>query len=117
MIGDTFPITYDSVLKTLVKVNQDNYGSEYFLEDGTNRFTVTVKHTIPKKGSSGESHMARLDVEHYDGDGVLVRTCSSWTVVRTDVGIQDSASSELGANALLAELDAALITKLVGRES
>lgn len=117
MIGDTVSLTYDAVTKTLSKINQDNYGAVYYLEDGLERFTMSVKHTIPGRGKPGESHLVRLDVEHYDAEGALLRTSTAWTVVRTDQGIQDSASSEAAANALVAWLSAANVTKIVGRES
>lgn len=119
MIGDTFGLTYNTVAKTLTKINQDNYGAVYFLDDSANlmRFTLNVKHTIPKKGGSGESHLIRLDVEHYDSDGVLIRTSSAWTVIRTDDSTQDSDASSYTTLALVGELDSTLVGQLVGRES
>lgn len=116
MIGDTIDITYDAVSKTLTKVNQDNFGASYYLEDGDDRFNLSIKHTIPPKGKSGESHLVRLDVEHYAA-GVLLRTASAWTVIRTDGGIQDSANSTNAVNGLLTALTPTTITKVVGRES
>lgn len=117
MIGDTIGITYATVAKTLKKVNQDNFGANYYLEDGNDRFNLTIKHTIPAKGKAGESHLARLDVEHYDVDGVLLRTASAWTVIRTDIGIQDSTKSTNATLALQSFLTSANIGKIVGRES
>lgn len=117
MIGDTIGITYNLVAKTLSKVNQDNFGANYYLEDGNDRFNLTIKHTIPPKGKSGESHLARLDVEHYDVDGVLLRTSSAWAVIRTDGGIQDSTKSTYATEALQSFLTSTNIAKIVGRES
>lgn len=117
MIGDSVTLTYNALMKTLQRINQDNHGAEYFLNDGNERFTLNVKHTIPARGKAGESHLARLDVEHYDASGVLLRTASAWTVIRTDNGIQNSTNSENCAKALTAFLSAANITKMVGRES
>lgn len=117
MIGDTITLTWNALSKVLNKINQDNYGAEYYLEDGTRRFTLSVKHTIPAKGKPGESHLVRLDVEVYDANGVLLRTSSAWSVIRTDTGIQDQEESEDAAEALVAFLTAANITKIVGRQS
>jgi hypothetical protein len=117
MFGDTIGITYNAVAKTLNKVNQDNYGAEYYLEETGIRYRASVQHTIPKAGQPGESHMFRLDVEHYDGNNVLLRTASSWTVIRTSDAVQDSTSSTRGANALIAFLTPANVTKLTNRES
>ena len=117
MIGDTISLTYNAAAITLSKINQDNYGAEYFASSGNDRFTLSVKHTIPARGKPGESHLARLDVEHYDAAGVLLRTASAWTAIRTDNGIQANTNSENAAKALTAFLSAANITKLVNRES
>lgn len=117
MIGDTWDITYNAVTKTLKKVNQDSYGAVYYLDDGTIRYTLTVKHTIPATGKPGESHMVRLNVDYYDAEGVLLRTNSQWYAIRTDGGIQDSTSLALSTLALAAELDATLLGKIIGRES
>lgn len=117
MIGDTIALTYNAGTVNLARINQDNYGAEYFGTSGNDRFTLNVKHTIPARGKPGESHLARLDVEHYDAAGVLLRTASVWTAIRTDNGIQNNPSSELATKALTAFLSAATITKLVNRES
>lgn len=117
MLGDTIALTWNATSVTLTKINQDNYGSEYFAESGVRRFTLSVKHTIPARGKSGESHLARLDVEVYDANGVLLRTVSAWTVIRTDTGIQEQEECEDAAEALVAFLSAANITKIVGRQS
>lgn len=116
-LDDPLALTYNTVAKNLPKINQDNYGAEYFLNDGTNRFTMTVKHTIPKKGASGESHLARIDVEHDDGNGVLERIASAWLVIRTDVGQQDPDASSYVAQMLVDYLVDANIVKIIGRES
>lgn len=116
-LGDPISVTYNTVAKNLVKINQDSYGSEYYLDDGTERFTVSVKHTIPSKGAAGESHLVRLDVEHFDAEGILQRTSSAWTVIKTFDGKQDVNSSQYATEALVDFLSDANIAKLVGRES
>jgi hypothetical protein len=116
-LGDTISITYNAVSKTLARINQDNFGANYYLEDGLVRYNLSIKHTIPARGKFGESHLARLDVEHYDAEGVLTRTASSWSVIRTDGGIQDSTSSTRAVTALQSFLTAPNIAKIVGRES
>ena len=117
--SDPLSITYNSVAKAQNRNNQDNYGSEYSLDDSGNlmKFTTSVKHTIPARGQSGESHVIRLDVEHYDANLALLRVASSWFVIRTDYGVQDLTSSERSANALVALLTGANITKLAGRQN
>lgn len=116
-LGDPIGITYNAVAKNLVKINQDNFGATYYLDDGTERFTLSVKHTIPPKGGAGESHLVRLDVEHYDGSDVYLRTASAWTVIKTFDGKQDTASSDNVTQALVDYLTDANIDKVIGRES
>lgn len=116
-LSDPITLTYDAVSVSLNRINQDNYGAEYYAESGTKRFTMSVKHTIPAKGKSGESHLVRLDVEHYDAGGVLLRTTSAWTVIRTDNGVQELVACEDTTAALVAFLTPANITKIAGRQS
>jgi hypothetical protein len=119
MIGDTIGITYNAVAKTLVKVNQDNFGADYYYDDSAalQRFFLKVRHTIPARGKTGESHMMRLDVETYDASGVLLRTSSSWNVLATNDGIQDTTVSGRVQAALLTAATSTNTNKLLGRES
>lgn len=117
MAAPTFTVTVNTVAKVLTMVDDSNYGSEYYLDDGTEKYRFTVKHTIPKAGGSGESHLARLDCERYDAEGQLVAITSAWTVIRTDVGIQDSTWSDNITQALVDALSDTVIDKLVGRVS
>nr|APG77005.1 hypothetical protein [Beihai levi-like virus 7] len=90
MLENTLSINYGAAAVTLTRVNQDNYASTYFGEEGQQKFTMNVKHTIPDRGLPGESHLVRLDVEHYDTNGVYLRTSSAWTVIKTFDSTQDS---------------------------
>lgn len=119
MIGDTIAITYNAVVKTLNKINQDNYGAEYFLDDSANlmRFTISVKHTIPAVGKYPESHLMRLDVSYLDAAGLVIRTASSWGVMKTDTAIQDLTSSQRTQAAFLTAWTVTNTNKLLGRES
>nr|UJQ84955.1 MAG: hypothetical protein 2 [Leviviridae sp.] len=119
MIGDTIGITYNAVAKTLVKVNQDNFGADYYYDDSANlmRFFLKIRHTIPARGKSGESHLLRLDVEVYDAGGVLLRTSSAWNVISTGDGVQDFTTSKRVQAALLTAATVTNTDKLLGRES
>lgn len=119
MIGDTIGITYNAVAKTLVKVNQDSYGADYFLDDSANlmKHYLKVRHTIPARGKFGESHMMRLDIEFLDANGVVIRTASSWGVLYTNDNTQDLVTSQRTQAAFLTALTAGNTTKMLGRES
>lgn len=115
--ADPLSITYNAVSKDLVKVNQDGYGSDYFLDEGTIKFQASIRHTIPAKGGTGESHMLRLDVLHYDADGVYLRTDSSWSVIKTFDASQDPTELGYCADAQSALITSANAAKLIGREN
>lgn len=120
MIGDTIGCTYNAVSKTLVKVNQDAYGADYYLDDSTNnmRFSLKIRHTIPARGKFGESHMMRLDVEFLDSTtGAVLRTVSSWDVMLTQDANQNLVDSQRVQAALLTAATATNTTKMLGRES
>jgi hypothetical protein len=93
MLGSTITLSVNSVNKVLVRVSDpEPFSSTYFLEDGNDDYTLTFKHTVPaSRGASKESHLARLDVNTYDGtSGELLRKQSCWTVMEASTGRQDS---------------------------
>jgi hypothetical protein len=115
-LGDPISLTYDGAAQAVNRINQDNYGAVYYGEGTDKKFTLSVKHTIPSRGESGESHLVRLDVEHYAA-GVYIRTASAWMVIRTDDGVQDQEMSEDAAECVVALCSAANLTKIIGRQS
>lgn len=122
MIGDTIVVTYNAVNKTLVKVNQDSFGSEYYLDDSSNlmRFTLTVNHQFPKKGKTGpESHLMKLSIDFINSTtpSIIDRTTNTWAVLRTDGGLQDFTASKRSMAALLTAATVANTDKMLGRES
>lgn len=114
--ADPLQITYNAVTKDLVRVNQDGYGAVYYLDDGTEKYTMSVKHTIPPRGQPGESHLMRLDVEIFDSDGVYLRTDTAWMVTKTTDAVQSSTQLGYAADALSALMTAANVAKLNARE-
>jgi hypothetical protein len=78
---------------------------------------MSIKHTIPPKGESGESHLCRLDVDYYDAENVLLRTSSAWTVIKTFDGVQLATASDNTTQALVDFLTDGNIDKLIARES
>lgn len=123
MLSNDLTITYAGVSKALVRINQDSYGATYWGESGLNEFKLTIKHTIPPRGKSGESHMIRLDVARKDAEGIYLGTTSAWTVVKSMDSIQDLTTALNIAAALLAFAvsdsgnTVSVINRVVGRES
>jgi len=120
MIGDSITVTYDGAEKVLKKINQDGYTSEYFLDDGAAhlKHTLWVKHTLPSKKNLGESHMMKYTVDYIDEvAGTIIRSTSSWGVMRTDVAYQDLKSSQDVQAAFMTAYTPANTAKMLGRES
>lgn len=117
MLADTLSITYNAVAITLNKVKEANYTSTYYAENGTNKYTLDVKHTIPAAGQDGESHLVKLTVEYFDASGVYQKSCSPWFVVKTFDASQNSTDALRAANALVGLLTSAFLTNIVGRMS
>lgn len=115
-LSDPISLAYNAGTVTMNRINQDNFGATYYGEATDKKLTLNVKHTIPARGLSGESHLVRLDVEQY-ASNEYVRTSSAWLVIRTDGGTQDANEVDLAAQAVVDLLSDANIDKIVGRQS
>lgn len=62
MLGDTISITVNAVAKTLKKINQDQYSSEYLLRETDGEYRMKVRHSTDKALVRGE-RMDRHNVE------------------------------------------------------
>lgn len=114
---DPLSITYNAVAKALVRTNQDNSGSDFYLDGGTVKFGASIRHTIPARGASGESHMIRLDVDEHDANGVYIRRGSVWTVAKTFDATQSTTTLGYALNALVGFLTTTQVGKLLAREN
>nr|UJQ85309.1 MAG: hypothetical protein 2 [Leviviridae sp.] len=57
MFPATLTLTVDTVAKNLLRVNQDNYGSEYQLNGATESINLKIRHTSDSR----------------DGDGIIMK--------------------------------------------
>jgi hypothetical protein len=116
--ADPTVLAYDGANINLARVSSNGFATKYYGVSGTRRFTLNVSHVIPGRDKTGESHMARLDVEHYDGTtGAYLYTTSVWIATRTDGGPQVDEESEDACEGLVDLMIDANITKLVTRQS
>lgn len=86
-IANPLVITYNAVAKNLPRINQDNYGSEYYLEEATQSFRVKIRHSkdsVPKGSVPIDRHNVELvhTVYGVPGDADSVRSCS--VTIRND---------------------------------
>jgi hypothetical protein len=62
-IANPLVLNYNAGTKSLTKINQDAYGSEYFLKEATQEFRVKIRHTTESPQSDGtkfERHNVEL---------------------------------------------------------
>jgi hypothetical protein len=119
MLDNTLTIDYGATTGiVLTRIREDGYASEYRGESGDMKFVMNIKHTIPARGAGGASHLVRLDVEHYDVDGLYVRTSSAWTVIKTFDAPQDETAASNTMGSLLDFIGVSSnIDKIVANES
>lgn len=56
-------ITVNGSAKTLLKINQDNFGSEYYLREATQEFRCKIRHSTEAKAvGTGVVHRSNVDV-------------------------------------------------------
>jgi hypothetical protein len=113
---DPMAITYNAVVKNLIRTNQDSNGSDWFYDGITEKFAMTVRHTIPPKGGVGESHMIRFDTEYYDANSIYLRKGSVWLAAKSYDSAQNSTTLKYSTSALVSFLASGIQDKLLARE-
>ncbi len=48
MFANTLTLTIDGVAKTLNRINQDNYGSEYLFRSATESIRMLIRHSVDR---------------------------------------------------------------------
>ena len=63
MFTDTLTVTINAVAKVLNRINQDGYGSEYFLREATGTFTLKLRNSSYKDKTRGGVTVDRHNIE------------------------------------------------------
>lgn len=63
MFADTIAITINAVAKTLVRINQDGYSSEYRLREATGEFSLKIRNTSYNDKTRSGLRVDRHNVE------------------------------------------------------
>lgn len=104
-IPNPLVITVNAVAKNLPRINQDSYGSEYYLEEATQSFRVKIRHSqesVQKTGVQFDRHNVELTQTIYGSGGnpdevfqtyVVLRNAKSTTA--TNLGYLQSALNGL----------------------
>lgn len=123
MIAEPLVFTIGGVDSSLVKINQDNYSSEWFLDLGDSHLRAFVRNTTYKDKSRGGKVVERHNIElrqTYHGTPPAFDTIyKSYFVMEADRG-STLATSIARAAALMVRLTAssnALLIKIGGNES
>jgi hypothetical protein len=85
--------------KSLVRVNQDNYGSEYLLREATQEFRVKVRHTreTPKAGQTQlERHNFELTQTIFGTSGAPDKVRQCYIVLRNEKNDTAADVADLG---------------------
>lgn len=75
-IANPLVLTYKTIAKSLVRINQDNYGSEYYLREATQDFRVKIRHSVESPQKNGQM---------FDRHNVEI----THTIFSTTVGVPD----------------------------
>nr|UJQ85185.1 MAG: hypothetical protein 2 [Leviviridae sp.] len=119
MFADPLALTINGTAKSLPKINQDGYGSEYFLKEADRNTRVRIRHTKGRPNSLGVSvdrHSVRIDEEIF-ATATAAAFKRTATIAIENISSDSAASVDDGALALFTFLSAANIAKLVGFES
>lgn len=116
-ISAPLAITFNGDAKSLSRINQDNYGSEYFLNEGTQSFRVKIRHSTESPNGAGvrlDRHNVELTwVQAADGDTPAITT-QVYVVLRDDAGRIAATDLEHVAGALTGLLTADNVGALFG---
>lgn len=117
MFADPVTITINSVAKALVRINQDSYGSEYFLREATQEFTLKIRNSSFVKSG------VTIDRHNFEFVNTVYATSTTPAIVRKIYSVFENYRSDTTADPLNAFvgfvgfMSSANITKALNRES
>jgi hypothetical protein len=121
MFSDTLTITINAVPKVLNRINQDGYGSEYFLRETTGSFCLKLRNTSYTDKKRGSILVDRHNIELVETVFAVAPATNNtirkyYSVLENDQAdsIVSSAKFAAGVTAFQTEAN---FTKLLNRES
>lgn len=118
-VANPYVISVNSVEKTLPKINQDKYTSEYLLKESTGELRMTIRHSkenVQPDGTQFDRHNVELKQTIYGVDGDPDEIIIAYLVLRASA---KTTNTDLGyiAVALAAEIDSTTVGQLHGWQS
>jgi hypothetical protein len=117
MFADPITVTVNSVAKNLVRINQDTYGSEYFLREATMEWRLKIRNTSYTKAG------VLVDRHNFEFTNLVYATSTAPAIERKiylvfEVGRSDTDAAALQAfNGFVAFCTSANLAKGLNYES
>jgi len=118
MFADPITITVNAVAKALVRINQDTYGSEYFLREATQEWRLKIRNT-----SYNNSAGQLVDRHNFEFTNTVYATGTALAIPRKIYAVAENLRSDTTTDPLNAFvgfvgfLTSANITKALNYES
>lgn len=118
MFSDTLTITVDAVDKSLVRINQDGYGSEYLLREDTGEFSLRIRSSSYVRGNGVKVSRHNAEFIHtlYGSDGNPPIIRKTYIIFEDDKG-DTLASAKAVVNGFVGFLTDANVEKMLNWES
>lgn len=115
--SDPIAVTVNAIAKSLVRINQDGYSSEYFLREATQEFTVKIRNTsFTRNGQTIDRHNVELTQTVYATATVPALVRKAYSVIENSRSDSPGEAVYIG-KALADFMSTANLTKLINRES
>jgi hypothetical protein len=119
MFAATIDITIDGVAKTLNRISDGNYSSEYYLRETDGEFTLRIRNSkYSSKGSVTVMHRHNVELVHnvFPSGAVPAKLRKAYVVLENEAGdgLTDPVDFNVGFVGFLTETN---ITKLINFES
>lgn len=91
-------ITHNAGTKSLPRVNQDNYGAEYYLREATQEFRAKIRHTREKATATGrvDRHNVEITQTVFGTSGAPDVTRQAYLIYRHDYRDDMTAAAYIG---------------------
>lgn len=115
--SDPQSVTVNAVAKSLVRINQDSYSSEYFLRETLGEYTMKIRNTsFLRDGQTIDRHNVEITQTLYATATVPAIVRKAYVVIENSRSDTPADAVFLGS-ALAGWMTSPNLTKLVNRES
>lgn len=112
MFANTLTLTINAVAKTLLRRNQDNYGSEYQFKDSAEKITMKIRHSTElRNGLPTNRHNVFIERTVYATPTVVEQYWSATVTLCDREGSDPVALEQLwvGVSTLITSVDGTLV--------